>query len=175
MADEWRTVPSYPLYKVSNKGRVIRKGMPNARFKKHKEDTLLRNSISPEGYLRCGVRDSSGKFFTVYVHRLVAEAFIGNIPNKYTVNHIDCDKTNNNVSNLEIVSYSDNIIHAFNNGLMVRPKGSAHPHSKLDETGVLWIRHWISAGFSRKDIAKSFCVSTRTIGDINVGKTWGHL
>lgn len=52
-----------------------------------------------------------------YIHRIVASTFIPNPENKRTVNHIDGDKTNNAVSNLEWASYSENNIHAIENKL----------------------------------------------------------
>lgn len=85
-------------------------------------------------------RDGNTKGSTVMVHRLVATAFIPNPENKPTVNHIDGNKANNHVSNLEWATMKEQINHAIDTGLIVFKRGADHhrygvssgPHS--DET-----------------------------------------
>lgn len=57
-----------------------------------------------------------GKFKCVYTHRLIAIVFLENPENKLTVNHIDGNKLNNSISNLEWSSYQENVKHAWDNG-----------------------------------------------------------
>ena len=101
----WKDVPGYEgLYQVSNLGRIIRCG----RIRKPKKDH--------SGYLVVSLyKEATGKEYKV--HRLVAIAFLPNPEGKRSVNHIDGDKENNRVENLEWVTHSENMKHAYATGL----------------------------------------------------------
>lgn len=97
---DWRNIPGCDSrYYVSSDGRVLG------------ANGLLHPIRGKDGYLRCNIAQN-GKFRLWLVHRLVAEAFIPNPDNKAEVNHIDGDKANNNVSNLEWATREENIQHA---------------------------------------------------------------
>lgn len=121
----WKDIGGFEgYYQVSTCGNVRsltrfdgireRKGQPIAPVLKH------------NGYLQVGLR-KHGKRKYVGVHRLVAEAFIPNPQNKPQVNHIDCDKQNNNVSNLEWATSRENLNHAHKHNLVKPRKGKTHP------------------------------------------------
>lgn len=103
------------LYQISNLGNVksLFRYKPNGQEVKEK---ILSSCCDTVGYPCTSLwKNGKGKIFRN--HRLVASAFIGEIGYKMEVNHIDGLKTNNNISNLEIVSRSENIIHAYRTGL----------------------------------------------------------
>lgn len=79
----------------------------------------LSQSVNTSGYKKV-LLSSHGAVSCALVHRLVADTFIPNIHNKKYVNHIDGDKQNNTVSNLEWCTQSENQQHAWNNGLQQR-------------------------------------------------------
>ena len=100
MIEEWKDIKGYEgLYQVSNLGTV-----------KSKTGRIRKTTFTNSGYeLVVLYNNCKSKGFTI--HRLVAESFIPNPENKPQVNHIDEDKTNNMVSNLEWVTAKENVNH----------------------------------------------------------------
>lgn len=129
MNEIWKDVTGYEgLYQVSNLGRV--KAMPK---RGHKEK-IMKPSLKKDGYNRI-LLSKKGKYKTLYVHRLVAEAFLSHTESKCEVNHINGIKTDNYVYNLEWVTKSQNQLHAIEMGLrapspMIGRKGKLHPTSR---------------------------------------------
>jgi hypothetical protein len=118
----WKDIVGWEgLYIVSNLGNIrsldrkVASGRPGeGRLMKGKERKPLLN----KGYLSINLIDKkTGKSTRNSVHRFVAEAFIPNPDNKLTVNHIDGNKSNNTISNLEWATYSENAAHAIKTGL----------------------------------------------------------
>lgn len=115
----------------------------------------------------------NGRHWNCAVHRLVATAFIPNPENKPEVNHIDGDKHNNCVKNLEWATRQENADHAAATGLMRR--GEAVTTSKLNESQVHEICRLLQAGVKRKKIAKQIGCPISAIHDIYYGNTWKHI
>ena len=101
MKEIWKDIKEYEgLYQVSNLGRV----------KRITTGRVLKPLKHANGYLMVKLSKNS-IVYTKTVHRLVAEAFIPNPEHKSEINHIDENKTNNNVSNLEWMTRKENINH----------------------------------------------------------------
>lgn len=103
------------------------------------------------------------------LHRIIAIHFIENPENYPQVNHIDGNKFNNAISNLEWCNNSQNQLHAIKLGLKVGCKGSENGNSKLTELEVLSIRQIAKERgryYNRKELANRFNVSECTIKEI---------
>lgn len=90
-------------------------------------------------------------------------------------NHIDTNRANNKLENLEIVTQKQNILHARNLGRLNTSKGEDHFRSRLKVKDVLEIREMISRSENIKTIASKFNVGISTIADIKRGATWKHV
>lgn len=116
----WQVVQQFPEYQISNYGRIkypIRKG-----DKPYK----IRISDGGNGQYKKFELNKNGRKFKKLLHRVTAETFIKN-PNNYSiVNHIDGNKHNNHISNLEWCTQQQNIKHAFDNNLIPTVKFSQH-------------------------------------------------
>ena len=103
----WESIKNYDYdYQISNLGNV-RCMNP---FHKSKTSLNYKQNIDAKGYSRVSLV-LNGKIKTIKTHRLVAMHFLENFKENLTVNHKDLVKTNNNVSNLEMLTVSDNILH----------------------------------------------------------------
>lgn len=115
--EQWKDVLGYEgVYQISNLGNVKRLStVLHDRFYKEKLLTICHNSGTGYDFV-CLRKNNRDKNFSV--HRLVAQAFIPNPRNLSDVNHIDGNKRNNSVENLEWCTRSENLKHALDIGLI---------------------------------------------------------
>ena len=162
MKEQWKIINSYPDYQVSTSGRV--------NSMKHINCKILKQFKNKGGYYHIGLCEN-GMRKNIDVHRLVAQTFIPNIDNKPQVNHIDGNKLNNRVDNLEWVTKSENEKHAFKTGLKTQ-QGISNSNSKLTENEVIIIHGLYLGGMKQSEIAVLFKLTKDNIHKIIHGKTW---
>lgn len=112
---------------------------------------------------------------TIDLHRLVVETWLGEIPKGMQVNHIDGNRQNNSVRNLEICTPSQNTQHAFDNKLIVPYKGEEHYASTLSDEQVIQIYNHIRKLYNNQEIADIFNVEFKLVSLLRNGKRWKHL
>lgn len=171
LPEEWRPVRGYEgKYEVSNRGNVKRicKGRGS------KPGRIIHQCDHVAGYKIVSLwKDNRGKSYLV--HRVVAAAFSGEIPDGFEINHIDGNKTNNRSDNLEIITRHENIRHAMNVGL-IDNIGSKNPVAKLTKSDVRLIKRLYSPyknGY--KKLGKLFNVTPFAIRNIIKGYSWNHV
>lgn len=153
MAEVWKNICGFENYQVSNFGRI-----------KNKAGKMKIIQTTKNGYSQV-LLWVGHKAKAFYVHRLVAETFITNSENKLDVNHIDGNKQNNCVENLEWCTRSENLQHAYKNNLRV----ASNQKLSLEQVKQIKLNQ---DKLSRKQLAEKFNVSYWTICDIFQNKSF---
>ena len=99
--NEWRDIEGFDMYEVNAQGQVRRKAQ------------ILKPGAIPTGHLTVGLCRGKGKPKSMYVHRLVALAFLENRESKRVVNHKNGNPKDNRLENLEWATHSENNTHAY--------------------------------------------------------------
>ena len=170
MEELWKDIEGYEgLYQVSNLGRVKSLDKIDSIGRKIKGRNM-KLRLNKCGYVDVKLSTDSIEKDKL-VHRLVAEAFIPNTDGKHVINHIDGNKQNNCVNNLEWCTQKENIQHAFEIGLREKKR----TYSKLKKEDVVYIRkHYISRDpvFGAVSLGQKFGISYKHILDIVSKKYW---
>lgn len=139
---------------------------------------ILKTHLNSSGYPVLRLSNlTNGKREMVRLHRLLAKHFIPNPENKPEVNHIDGDKQNFSLSNLEWVTPRENRKHAWDSGLRTREHLPVHYgenkyNSKLTNNKVIEMRKLRDSGVSYSKIAKLFSIHKTTAMNAIKGITW---
>lgn len=173
----WKDVEEFEnYYKISNYGRLISKERlarkTNGFFKIYSK--IKTPQDNGKGYMQFYVQINKKRHIQ-YVHRLVAKYFIDNQFNLPEVNHIDGNKSNNNINNLEWVSGQQNKDHAVKNNLT--QQGEKHFNSKLTKEKIIAIRklHLLKPNLNQAALSRKLNVSGATIHNIINSKRWKHI
>lgn len=181
MTEEWADIDGYEgIYQVSSLGnvrsldRVISSGA-------RRKGQLIKLQKGPKAKRKAGKdRDAylqvtlakNWKQKTFLIHRLVAAAFLPAVEGKDVVNHINGDKTDNRLENLEWCTYKENMEHASGTGLM--SFGDDHHTAKLTASKARAIRSLHSEGRTYASLSREYGVSPKSIMNVVNNRTWTH-
>lgn len=123
----WRDVFEDGFYKVSNYGRLksVKRTIKNGDVQHLIKEKIMKPCMSKKGYLVHNVRHN-GKSMTKTLHLLVWESFNGKTQKGFEVNHIDENKFNNTLENLNILTHKDNINWGTHNARMAKTLSKTH-------------------------------------------------
>ncbi len=161
---ELRQIADYPRYYVTDLGLVWSTNTGD----------WVKQKLGDRGYYSVYL-SKKGRLKTIKVHKLVAEAFISKRPEGMTINHKNGTKTDNSLTNLEFVSQTQNIRHAYSLGLVHTLSGEKCGASTLTEKQVKRIVSPEFVGLSNEKTAKLFGVTATTIQRIRNGVCWSSV
>jgi hypothetical protein len=168
----WLPIIGYEnCYKISNQGQV--KSLSRS-IRRTTPEKILKLQFNTKGYQMVTLYNETGRKQHA-IQRLVAKAFIPNPENKPQVNHIDGDKTNNSVDNLEWSTSKENLDHAVKLGLKASAKGESNSMSKLTAETIKLAKTMLLQGHTLTYIGQTLNVHRSTIGKVTQGKSWKHL
>lgn len=150
---------------ISNKHYVTR----NGEIFNDKTGKKLRPTLADTGYLLVSSRLGGS------LHRILADSFLGGIPEGLVINHIDGVKTNNRLSNLEITTHQENTKHAYLHGLAKGNLGETNSQAELSNVQVLEMFQCFRDDMNNDEIGRKFQVHSRYVSLVRHGKRWGHL
>lgn len=178
--EKWKDVVGFENeYQVSSYGRVKSKGryIDNNGGKQYWQERIMRPRLNDNGYMIASLsKKGSNLSKKKRVHRLVAEAFINTNNLKLDINHIDGDKQNNRLENLEWVDRSANLKHAYRTGLRVSTfKDKPSVNRKLTDEQVIKARQDRKGGATTVAIAKELGISQASAYDMLTNKTYKEV
>ena len=156
MEEIWKDIKGYnEKYKISNLGRI----------KNTNTNKILSQHISKCGYYRVGLYKKK-KSKNIEIHRIVAETFIYNQKQKEEVNHIDGNKKNNNVNNLEWATHKEDINHAWKNQLFEPVREASRRYGKNNPSAKQVIQYDLQGN----EIEVYHCIA-EAVKETNINKT----
>lgn len=176
MTEVWKSVSGYEgFYEASDAGRLRRIATPTGK---------PRNRIIAPHKKSTGYCDYwlwlDGDKRRVVAHRLVWQTFMGPIPPSLCINHKNGKKDDNRLSNLEVVTLSENSAHSFRVLGRKAPNfpsfGEDNGSARLTENKVRKIREmYAGGGVTQYEVAARFGVCQRTVNLVVRGLTWAHV
>lgn len=165
---KWKEIGPDKIYRVSDCGRVQTKMRSNIKTDtwRDKKATFGACDYTGAGYLGVTLKVSRGKYKKFYLHRLVATHFIREPRKGEQANHIDGDRWNNHVNNLEWTTPKKNMENAKARGAL---EGKGQFRGRLTETVLLTIITYINSGYRNKEISKLTGIHASEVSRIRTG------
>jgi hypothetical protein len=187
--EEWREVPGFPLYEVSDFGRVRSKRRTYRRTNPHNGawmtvptgGRIINGCIRSRNGLPMAVivalrRD--GQTFTYRIHRLVLLAFVGSCPDGMEGCHNDGNPLNNALANLRWDTHAANIADCVAHGTKTSPPvhfGESHHKTKITGADVKAIRAAPKVRGTKARLARQYGISQTTVDRILKREVWRHV
>lgn len=177
--EKWKDIPEFEsCYQASNLGRIKSKKRvivySNGAIYKY-PSVILVPYITPSGYYTLTLCRNKLRY-SKRVCRLIASTFIKNTYNKSQVNHMDGNKLNDSVENLEWVTASENQIHRYSVLKKGAPTGEHHAHSKMSNKKVKKLRMlYLKGNYSQYELAVKYGISQPTVSEIISKKLWVNI
>lgn len=180
----WKPIKEFPNYEISNHGRIKSLAKSYQRFNQNRCQIINQKERILNPYKR---KSSKGNYyyfvislrannqtFTLKVHRLMLQTFIGECPIGMEGCHNDGNSLNNHISNLRWDTPKNNALDKKNHGTQTRKKsfGEQNNAHKINKNDVIYIR---SSKQSNIDLAFKFNIRKETISRIKNGKSWPHI
>lgn len=181
LSEVWKPVKGFEsFYEVSDCGNIrsIERYINLPTHSYLKKQKLLTQFKDGRGYKHVKLYDGFGHPKSLCIHRVVLPTFLENSDNLPEINHMDGNKLNNRLDNLEWCTRSYNIEHIYANGLRDPStyKGSGNHNSKLTEEQVINIRSDRRLYKSLyRELAEKYNVGTTLIGYIVNNQVWNHV
>jgi hypothetical protein len=169
--ERWRAIPGFPMYEISDLGRVRSYKGVNQNAPPRKRPKLLLTRPGDGGYRRVTLQNEYDEKQVIPVHLLVARAFMGPARGR-VVRHRDGDPGNPRRSNLEYGTQQENSDDKREHGTILYGEDNYASLISEDEAQEIYDNE---EGETQQEIADKFGISRQAVSDIHTGKTWSHV
>lgn len=171
----YKDIPNWPGYIASNEGKIYSVkiiGGRGALDYNHPHEMVPR--LVNGGY-HIYLRNNTAKKKAFNVSRIIWETFRGTIPNGYVIDHIDCNRTNNHIENLQCISYSDNTKRAYGLTRKTFTNGAINGNCVTNTKDVGSILYEYSKGCTQQQLVDKYGISQKQVSRIINKKAWKYI